>query len=78
MEGRAGPKRLKRAVGTLARGAPVKDPEAVLVDALFLQEHPGWSWRDLQETPYEVIEVMRMLGKATSDVAKAQVRKHGK
>lgn len=29
-----------------------------LADALWLVAHPGWSWRALQETPADVIELM--------------------
>ena len=32
-----------------------------LADAFFLANHPGWSWRDLQEAPDDLIETMRLI-----------------
>ncbi len=33
-------------------------------EVVFLHNHPGWSWRDLQETPDDVIELMRELDRS--------------
>lgn len=30
-------------------------------DVLFLDKHPGWTWADLMQTPYEIIEGIRLL-----------------
>ena len=32
----------------------------VLADALFLLSSPGWSWRDLQDAPDELVDTMRI------------------
>lgn len=45
------------------------------MDALFLKEHPGWTWRDLQDAPFEVIETMRLLGREQGAVAKARAER---
>ena len=34
-------------------------PDPVLGDALFLVAHPGWSWRDLEEAPADVVALIR-------------------
>ncbi len=59
------PKRYARAFGLLAAGAPVVErdlrgePWDPFSDVVFLVNHPGWTWRDLQETPDDVIADMR-------------------
>jgi hypothetical protein len=77
VEGCAGPKRRerRRQVKSLAAGLGVRDPDAILTDALFLHEHPGWSWQDLQDTPYEVIDLLRMIGTESAKVASARANK---
>jgi len=42
---------------------------------LFLHEHPGWTWRDLQETPYEIVELIRMIGHETETIRAARANK---
>ena len=39
------------------------DPEqaADLRDVLVLQRHPGWTWRDLQDTPQRFIDLENAL-----------------
>lgn len=39
-------------------------------DILFLDAHPGWTWHDLQATPEDVVEGLRLL-----DAKRAAVRK---
>lgn len=41
-------------------------------DAVFLQNHPGWSWRDLEEAPVELVDAMHALDHAQIQVAKAR------
>ena len=33
-------------------------------DALFLDTHPGWSYRDLMDAPEDVIDLLRRLDAA--------------
>lgn len=33
----------------------------MLLDVLFLDRHPAWSWTDLMDAPDDVIEAMRLL-----------------
>ena len=74
MERGAGPKRFRASVERLAGGGTVSEPD-VLIDALFLSKHPGWTYQALQDTPYEVIEVMRMLGRAQGRAAQRQQKR---
>lgn len=37
-----------------------------LADVLFLANHPAWTWRDLEETPEDVIGLMRQLARMTA------------
>jgi hypothetical protein len=67
-EGRR-PKRFKRDIDRLAAGVTVRLDEK-LADIYFLDQHPGWSWRDLQDAPDEVIETMQMLANARARASK--------
>lgn len=35
------------------------DPD--LLDAMFLANHPGWSWRDLQDAPARVVAALKVI-----------------
>jgi len=35
-----------------------------LADAVFLEDHPGWSWDELQRAPADVVELMRRVRRA--------------
>lgn len=37
-----------------------------LADVLFLADHPAWTWRDLEETPEDVLALTRQLGRMTA------------
>lgn len=39
-------------------GVPFTSDDPNLADALFLVDHPGWTWRALQETPADVIALI--------------------
>jgi hypothetical protein len=34
------------------------NPDPLLVDALWLVNHPAWSWTDLQTAPAEIIDLI--------------------
>ena len=46
-----------------ARGGGVNPSDDRLADVLFLANHPQWTWRDLEDTPEDVIVLMRRLGR---------------
>ena len=43
----------------LARGGTVNTVDERLADVVFLANHPAWTWRDLESTPEDVIDIMR-------------------
>jgi hypothetical protein len=45
------------------------NPDPLLVDALWLVNHPAWSWSDLQAAPAEIID---LITRAESAIAKAR------
>jgi hypothetical protein len=59
----AGPKRFSRDIRRLSAGASFKVP-AALADAYFLVDHPGWTWRDLEEAPEDLVDTMREIRNA--------------
>jgi hypothetical protein len=63
------PKRFRREIGWWVRGASLTNPDPLLVDALWLVQHPAWSWTDLQATPAEIIDLMT---RAESAIAAAR------
>lgn len=40
------------------------------MDVLFLDAHPAWTWRDLMDTPDDVVQLLRRL-----DAKRAERRK---
>lgn len=39
-----------------------------LADVLFLDAHPAWTWRDLQDAPDDIVAIMRSLDAARAGV----------
>ena len=37
-----------------------------LADVLFLAAHPTWTWRDLEDTPEDVVGLVRVLDRMTA------------
>jgi hypothetical protein len=48
---------------------------AELADALFLADHPGWSWSDLQSAPVDVVADLKAVERARQAVAKAELER---
>ena len=48
------------------------DPEAA--DAMFLDNHPGWTWRDLQDTPVRVIAHLNQIHSIRASEARKRRR----
>lgn len=44
-----------------SRGASLSLSDPLVRDAVFLEEHPGWSQRDLAEADPELIETMALV-----------------
>lgn len=44
-----------------------------LSDALFLADHPGWSWSDLQSAPADLVADIRAVDRARAAAMKAEV-----
>ena len=38
-----------------------------LSDAIFLADHTGWSWDDLQAAPADIVDIMRLLEEKRSE-----------
>lgn len=47
-------------------------PSQDFTDAYFLRRHPGWTWRDLQETPADIVDLMLLMDRMEADVAKSR------
>jgi hypothetical protein len=45
------------------------NPDPLLVDALWLVNHPAWAWTDLQAAPAEIID---LITRAESAIAAAR------
>ncbi len=56
---------MKRLIRQWAAGVAIR-ADGDLADALFLHEHPGWSWRDLQDAPAVVVKHLRAIDAAVS------------
>lgn len=41
-----------------------RDDWDLFSDAMFLAEHPGWTWQALRDTPAEVIDLIRKYDEA--------------
>jgi len=54
------PKLTRRLIRQFVAGAAI-EPDDDLRDAILLHAHPGWSWRELQETPAQVVEHVRAI-----------------
>ena len=60
--GAACPKSWDKTLAFAAAGAAVSvEGDADLADIFFLENHPGWTWTDLQNTPEIIVRGMRML-----------------
>jgi hypothetical protein len=35
-----------------------------LADVMFLATHPAWTWHDLEQTPEDVVNLMRQLARS--------------
>ena len=44
-----------------------------LADALFLADHPGWSWSDLQTAPADLVNDIRAVDRARDAAANAEI-----
>lgn len=44
-----------------AAGATASSPDRDVADAMFLTNHPGWTWADLQATPARVLAAIRLI-----------------
>lgn len=47
----------------------MRTTDPALADALWLVDHPGWTWRDLQETPAAVVDLMSRAEGMRADTA---------
>ena len=65
------PKRYGSAIKRYAAGIGVK-ADQTLADAIFLSRHPGWTWSDLQETPSDIVALMRMIDAEEGRVSKVR------
>lgn len=70
MAGTGRPKRFNRQLAVFARGGSVSTEDDRLADVLWLANNPTWTWRDLDETPEDVLALLRRLGREQSRVAK--------
>ena len=52
---------------TFAAGASVTASDDRLADVLFLANHPAWTWRDLQDTPEDVLAMLGILERAQAE-----------
>lgn len=68
------PKRLRRDIRRLAAGLGIEDADPLLVDAMFLREHPGWSPHDLAEADAELVGIIRLLDAEEAAVMKSRQR----
>lgn len=39
----------------------MRTDDPVVIDAIFLDRHPGWTHRDLMETPDEIVDALKLL-----------------
>ena len=62
-----GPKRFRRQLRYFAAGASVTVDDDRLADVLYLANHPQWTWRDLEETPEDVLACLRILERAQAE-----------
>lgn len=50
----------------------VTPPDQTFSDALFLLNNPSWTWRDLQETPSEVVLLLKQMQSTREKVNEAR------
>ena len=70
MEGPGRPKRFNRELKVFALGGSVTTADDRLADVLFLANHPTWRWRDLEETPEDVLALLARLGREVARESK--------
>lgn len=39
----------------------MRTDDPVTIDAMFLDRHPGWTYRDLMDTPEEIVDALKLL-----------------
>jgi len=64
------PKRFSRDLAVFARGGSVATEDDRLADVLWLANHPSWTWRDLEDTPEDVLLLLGRLGREQARAAK--------
>jgi hypothetical protein len=40
-----------------------------MADIVFLDGHPGWTWQDLQDTPDDIVEGLKLLAAKRREAA---------
>jgi hypothetical protein len=55
----------------------VKSPTDDFSDALFLVNNPSWTYRDLQDTPARVVELVQSIQQGREQVAEARQKSGG-
>lgn len=68
-----GPKRYRGLIGRYAAGLKVSVDQR-MADAVFLHTHPGWTYRDLMETPSDIVMLMRLIYDAEAKVKQARMQ----
>lgn len=48
--------------------------DQLMADAVFLHTHPGWTYRDLMETPSDIVMMMRLIADAEAKVKQARMQ----
>ena len=68
------PKRFNRDLVVFARGGSIATEDDRLADVLWLANSPSWTWRDLEETPEDVLVLLRRLSREQSRVREESAR----
>ena len=74
MAGAGRPKRFNRDLVVFARGGSIATEDDRLADVLWLANSPSWTWRDLEETPEDVLVLLRRLSREQSRVREESAR----
>jgi hypothetical protein len=65
------------AVRKLVTTGKVTAPDAMFSDALFLVNHPNWTYQQLQDTPATVVDLMLNIEHGRASVQEARRKKEG-
>lgn len=62
---------MSTAIGLIAVGQKASSSDPDLIDAMFLFNHPVWTWQDYQGTPERILRILKSLDEAKPETTYA-------